>query len=707
MSAGTFALALVRVAVALGAAGVAGHRIARRLGYGVDAVGRLAAVVTSLGVVLVCAEALGIAGELRTLPLIAVLILVAAGAWAWEARGRVTATREPAVARSTPPTTRHTSERPTPTADRSEAAAPPRSMRLAPAWPLAAVTVLGAQWLLATANALGGGMFNFDTLWYHMPFAAGYALDGSITAIHFTQADPWVAYYPANSELLHAVGIVLLHGDALSPLINLGWLAVLLLGAWCLGRRWELEAETLVAGCLVAGLPVLASTQPGEAFNDIAGVAMLVAGVALLVNTDGRGAAVPAGLALGWAAGIKFTFIVPVLIVLLGVALRARGAAGGERRDAALALAALLTGGWWYLHDLILVGNPLGTRLRVGPLVLPGPRSPLAASSQQTVLSQLRHLSLWGSRFIPGLTHAFGVAWPLLFAGAAVALALAIIRPGPGPVRMLAVGAAAAGLTYVVLPTGAAGIGTGTVLFEVNLRYIAPALALALLLVPVIVAQRAPARAHWVAPAMALALVLAQAEPSLWPTSPARHLVFLGLAGALTATVTGAWRGRGRMQALSPATIAAARAIALAGAFAVAFVVQRHYLQRRYRAGLATDGGLGAIYAWAQTVSHARIALYGSVEQYPLYGALVTNRVDYLGVHTGGGGFAPIADCATWRSTINRDHAGYVVMTPGPTGSAPRAWTETDPAARLILTPGRDAVYAVSGSLNPRRCGSG
>jgi hypothetical protein len=691
VSAGAFAVAIVRVTLALCAAGVAGHRITKALGHGSGAVGRLAAIVTSLSLILVCSEVLGIVGDLRTGPLIGLLVVVAAAASVWDARARMPA--EVPVTDSAP--------------ERSAESARPRTQRLFRALPLLALTVTGAQWLLATANALGGGMFNFDTLWYHMPFAGDYALSGSITAIHFTQADPWVAYYPANSELFHAVGIVLLHGDALSPLINLGWLTVLLLGAWCLGRRWGLQAETLVAGCLVAGLPVLASTQPGQAFNDIAGVAMLVAGVALLVHANGPRSAIPAGLALGWAMGTKFTFIVPVFIVLLGVALRGRGTAGGRRRSAALALAVLLTGGWWYLRDLVLVGNPLGTRLRVGPLVLPGPRSRLADASQQTVLSQLRHLSLWGSRFIPGLTHALGVTWPLLLAGATVALAVAIIRPRPGLVRILALGAAAAGLTYLVLPTGAAGIGSGTVLFEVNLRYIAPALALVLLLVPAIVAEHASGRLHWLSAAMALALVLAQAEPSLWPTSPTRHLVFPVLAGALTATAAGAWHGRGRVRALSPATIAAAGAIALAGVFAVAFVVQRHYLQRRYRAGLASDGGLGAIYAWAQTVSHARIALYGSVEQYPLYGALVTNRVDYLGVHTGDGGFAPIADCATWRSTINRDRAGYVVMTPGPTGSAPRAWTEADPAARLILAPGHDAVYVLSGPLSPRRCSSG
>ena len=50
------------------------------------------------------------------------------------------------------------------------------------------LVVVVAQWGLGTANALGGGMFNFDTLWYHMPFAAEYAQSGSVTAIHFTQA---------------------------------------------------------------------------------------------------------------------------------------------------------------------------------------------------------------------------------------------------------------------------------------------------------------------------------------------------------------------------------------------------------------------------------------------------------------------------------------------------------------------------------------
>jgi hypothetical protein len=74
-----------------------------------------------------------------------------------------------------------------------------------------------AQWALATADALGDGMFSFDVLWYQMPFAALFAQTGSVTAIQFTEADPFVAYYPATAELFHALGIVAWRNDFLSP----------------------------------------------------------------------------------------------------------------------------------------------------------------------------------------------------------------------------------------------------------------------------------------------------------------------------------------------------------------------------------------------------------------------------------------------------------------------------------------------------------
>ena len=45
-------------------------------------------------------------------------------------------------------------------------------------------------------------------------------------------------FYPQNSELVHAVGMVLGGRDFFSVFLNLGWLALALLAAWCIGRPY-------------------------------------------------------------------------------------------------------------------------------------------------------------------------------------------------------------------------------------------------------------------------------------------------------------------------------------------------------------------------------------------------------------------------------------------------------------------------------------
>jgi hypothetical protein len=97
---------------------------------------------------------------------------------------------------------------------------------------------------------------------------------------------PLGAYYPASAELFHAIGIVALRNDFLSALLNLGWMALALLAAWCAGRRWELQWLTLATDALLLSLPVLGTTQPGEAFNDIVGLASLMAALALLLTVE-------------------------------------------------------------------------------------------------------------------------------------------------------------------------------------------------------------------------------------------------------------------------------------------------------------------------------------------------------------------------------------------------------------------------------------
>lgn len=683
MTATQFLLGAVRLALILVPLLSLAHRLRRRLVPDAHrALGVLAECVMAVSLLTVGAELLGLAGLLGAFALGA---LFAAGWVAAHLSLGADRTRAPRPGRTASHATSVTTVCAT----------------------VAALIVVAPQWLLGTANSLGSGMLNFDTLWYHMPFAAGFAQTGSVTGIHFTQADPITAYYPANSELVHAVGITALHGDFLSPLMSLLWLAIGLLGAWCLGLRWRVAPQTLAAGCLVFGLPVLSATQPGEAFNDIAGLAMLLAGLALIVSAEGGlRAQFAGGLAVGFALGTKYTFLVPAAVVLVAVPLFAeRGRR--LRHLGAIAAAIGLTGGWWYLRNLIDVGNPLGLRVHLGPLALPGPRSPVADSLQQTVLSELEHTALWGSRFAPGLAHALGPLWPLLLATYLVVVVLALRVGSDWRIRTLALCAVAGGAAYLIFPTGATALQQGTSLFEVNLRYATPAIAIAILLLPVVVRERAPACLGVLAPAMLVVLLAAQFEHQLWPTQPTRHVAFLA-GTAVAAAATWAilrWAPRARLTKHRLALLGLVATIAAGGA---AYGAERHYFDRRYLAGGTPIPGAAALYRWAQHLGgRSPVALYGLLTQYPLSGAHSDVRVDYLGEHTPGGGYGPISSCELWRQTIDRGHYRWLVLSPAPTGTIPVSWSAHDPAAHLVLHPTPAIwVFALSGPLRPAGCGA-
>lgn len=671
MTVGSFLVATLRLALIVAPAGLIAHVLRRRF-LPAGALGVLVEVVLVLSVLLVGAEVLGILSLLRFGPLVVLLGAGAVVAAISERRSPPRPTAGRAVARLA---------QEAPTGGRNAAVA---------------VVVVVAQWCLSTANALGAGMLNFDTLSYHMPFAVRFAQTGSITGIQFTQADPLGAYYPANSELFHALGIVALHNDFLSPFINLMWLAVVLLAAWCVGARWGVQRLTLITGALIMSLPVMSLTQAGEGRNDVPGVAMLLAAAALVAEPqDGAFKLVVAGLALGLAVGTKYTFIIPAAALVVGIALRA--ARGRRARVLGLLAAPLaLTGGYWYLRATILVGNPLGVRAHLGPLALPGPVSPLANASEQTVASELGHLSLWGSRFAPGLDHALGPLWALVLVIYLAAVIGGLAVSTDPTVRALAMAAGLAGVSYVFLPTGATSLGQQTNLFEANLRYAAPALMLGTLLIPILVRARAPRSLAFVAPALLLALLVSQLEGGLWPSQTARHVVFVVAVAALAAA---GWRARNLRARRLAVTVPAAIAVVLALAGAT-YALQRHYFNRRYLSGGVGQPGLAAIFRWAQSVSHARIALYGSAEQYPLYGARDTNVVDYLGVRAADGGFQPISSCNTWRTVISRGDYGYLVLTPALTRAVPVSWTQQDPGLTMILHPApRAFVFKVTGPV--------
>jgi len=322
---------------------------------------------------------------------------------------------------------------------------------------LGVVAVVFGHWALTTKHALDRGVFNFDSLWYHLPFAAEMAQSHSVTGMHHVDTVFTNWFYPQNSELLHADGMLLVGRDTLSLFLNYGWLVVAFLAAWCIGRPYGRGDLSVVAVAILLEAHVLVVREPGAAKNDLMAAALTLAAIAILVNAwEKRGSsstgsprsssAVPnppipwkrnrgtggeaasgalpvgwplavAGLAVGLAAGTKVTAL--AMAAALSVAVIVLAPMG--RRWAAAAwwfVPALLAGGFWYLRNLVVAGNPLPAVESLGPISLPHPERLQVGRPDFSIVHYASDTGVWRHYFFPGLQDAFGALWPLVVGGA-------------------------------------------------------------------------------------------------------------------------------------------------------------------------------------------------------------------------------------------------------------------------------------------------
>jgi hypothetical protein len=540
------------------------------------------------------------------------------------------------------------------------------------------------------------GMTGFDSTWYHGPFAAGFFQSGSTWNLHFIAPQFLAWFYPANAEIFHAAGMLAFGRDVLSPLLNLGWFVGCLAAAWCIGRPYRVAPVSLALAAVGLSVPALAD-QAGEARNDIVGIFFLLATVAIAVNArearpDRRlstGALLVAGLAAGLAAGTKLNFLLPAAVLVLGLPLLAP--AGKRLRALAVTLlGATAGGGYWYLRNLVHTGNPLPWVHHLGPIALPAPEQALGGREGHTVLSYLTHGQVWSDWFLPGLHGGLTIFWPLTVVLAFAGLTLAIFPPkqklgegGDVALRIAGLAGLAATLAWLVAPTSASGPEGMPRGFESGLRYLAPALVLGLALLPA-------------APFMRARLGRRAIRTPLSPHT-GEIGVHVGLGGG-----TGTAPRRRRTLAIGGAVAV------LATAIAVGYPVQRHYLEQRYANPEFTTKGLDAAFKWANGISNARIATTGT-RQYPLYGADLSNRVQFVGVNTPHGGFAAPSTCRAWRRLLDAGHYDYVIATrdrlePNKPPYPPQArWTEA-PGATAILRKPPTVVFKLTGPLNPSAC---
>jgi hypothetical protein len=592
---------------------------------------------------------------------------------------------------------------------------------------LVAGAVVLAEWGALTIQSFDVGIRGFDSLWYHLPWAASFAQTGNIVSLRFTDVEYLTPFYPATAEMLHGLGIVLLGRDSLSPGLNLVWLGLTLLAAYCIGRPRGVGAATTIGAALAMGTTMMDYSQAGSAANDVVAVFFLLAAVALLVTDVERRAPAPrvlAAIAAGLAVGTKLTVLAPVLALTVGVI--AIAPRGRRTATAGLWLGPLIgAGGFWYARNLIAVGNPLPWTSFGG--VLPTPAAPLQQHTGYSVAHYLTTGHFWSAFAQPALAAGLGRWWWAVLAVAIVGPLLCVLperRSGTNyrhaevssraVVRMLGAVALFSLAAYLITPETAAGTPGDPTGFAFNLRYLAPALTLALVVAPLAPALAGPRARTATVAALAVVLAATVAEPRLWPSQHTAGAIAIAVAAvAVLGMLALAHRSRAR-----PAiAIATAAALVVAGA-AAGYPLQRHYLRGRY-AYQPNVSYLARAWALFRTVHSSRVGVvgtFGGFFSYPFYGLDVSNRVQYVAERGPHGSFTPISTCARWRAQVNSDHLKYLITTPARdpwhptvlTSSPETRWTATDPAAAPAFTEqalGQPiVVFRLRGPLDPAGC---
>ena len=554
-----------------------------------------------------------------------------------------------------------------------------------------------------------------DTVWYHLPIAARYATTGSILPLHYLDAGPVTAFYPANSELFHAFGLLVFGQDVASPVLNLGWLALALVAAWAIGQRVRRGAHCVTAAALLLGTPAVVSTQPGGAYNDVVVIALLLSAAAVVICGGLQpGPVALAALAAGLALGTKYTAIVLACALALGAIIASPR--GTRRRHLGIWAGGLvLCAGVWYARNALTAGSPLAPlALDLGPLSLTAPRDPQATYSMATDLFKPH---IWRAFFIPAFRQAFGPADWAVTALTVAGAVLALTRGRTREIRLLGAVTIAGAIGFLLTPQD---LGTPQFpsFFVYQLRFVVAPLTLGIVLLPL-----APVfdRQRWGA-GLLLILVAAFAateiDPAVWPTGLHLHpfaqppgdtdLAVGALLGLATIIAGLAWSlGRRRVQAAPSAggRLAPAHAGALASAVLAAggWFVADAYAHDRY----ASTFPYPQTFRWAQHVRGERFGIGGSFYsqfQYPLYGRDDSNYVQYLGVPQPHAGFGLAPSCRQFRQAVNGGHYQWLVLA---TASNELRWTVSSSAVVPVLheRARTGELFRVRGRLDPAQCG--
>jgi hypothetical protein len=557
------------------------------------------------------------------------------------------------------------------------------------------------------AAVLHTGPLDTDSIHYHLTQAAHFVQTHSDVHQHHAAASDGTVYYPYDTELLAAVGMLGPHPDIAVYGLNLlfGWLA--LLACWVIGARWSAGAPALAAGAAVIALPIVSQASTGPGLNDLPSMAFVLAGIgALAVAGVPRGQKPRgqwlaelsmAGLAFGLAAGTKLNALPMAVFAAVAVVVLA----SGDRGRAALALfaPAMLAGGFWYVRNWIIVGSPIPdldlTIAGHGFHVVPYPEVEPYAFNVAHYLGDWPIIRDW---FAPGLRAVWTELWPVVGVLFVAGIVLPLVAERSWFRRLLGLSVALGFAAYLITPTTAIGEEGAPVLFATNTRYLLPVLVVAVVLVATAsVLRRFTAPVTVFFTALVVALLALEDLPQ-----QIEHAV--GVAGTIALAVVAAWLIAARREpSLRPA-----RTLLIAGLAVVTFVagawVQRDYVQRRY----AGPSHLERLFAWVGGFEHQRIGVAGHGLEYGFFGPHFTNTVNYVGVTGPAHAFDLPQSCPALLRTLIRLRDDYVVVEPLEVEHTDRIdrWLASIPGVQVVFANPAGTVYRMPKLIPATGCSS-
>ena len=469
-----------------------------------------------------------------------------------------------------------------------------------PGEPLTKLTVVLSSLLIAVFGfRLWSGVhktaFLYDSLSYHLHMPATWMHDRRVAIVPAVFGDPSPTYAPANLELWFQFLMAPLRSDYLAGVGQLPFAALAACAIATVIRDGRGARPVAVAGALAFLFIPEVWTQMSTAMTDLGMAACLLAALpfALRLGTAGvarRADLLAAATAIGLAIGTKYA---AASLALLFVALTA--AAWLRRRPldlrgAALALAAVLaTGGFWYVRNAAVTGNPFY------PVAVPAMHLPALYGSAQ--------MRAWDYHVPVGDLPALGSMLLGAGIGFCVAVAVALVRQWRRPEAVLIVGLLA--IFWFLIPYQESRFlvvvfGVGAMLIGLAARGSVPVGAvLAAALACAFIEWRSVERLILLGPPLTTAAVLAD-KP--------------GLVARID--------GRGLMRAAG--AVAAVVLVALA-------IGARDYARRD--PGYAVDDETAADWAWFRANVHdARVAYTGTNVAFPLAGQRLSNDVRYVNV---------------------------------------------------------------------------